>query len=269
MILLQIDNIYSAFLDFVREFQHYLLPGIATIAVLVAAWVAQRVAKRTIRNYAKRAELDEHVTNLLHLASRIMIYLVVLFLIFAIFQIDATVLVAVSTFSGAAIGFASTQTLGNFLAGLYIIVSRPFLVGDYVRIGEDEGMVKEITINFTRLHTTTHNILRLPNKTILDRKVTIYSKDEQVDYTLPIGFNHSVGQKDIEVEIIPPAIDEFYKKYKEKLSSKPDFFMLNMDRLERKYGIRLRYHEDYIEEFFDLSSELMEDVVERWDSLQT
>jgi len=44
---------------------------------------------------------------------------------------DTTWFVGVSALTGAAIRFASTQTVGNFLAELYVMMSRPFMVRDY------------------------------------------------------------------------------------------------------------------------------------------
>lgn len=80
--------------------------------------------------------------------------------ILQVFGWGADWLISVSALGGAAIGFASTQTLGNFLAGIYLMVSRPFMVNDYVRIGDVEGEVREITVNYTKIYTPTFNILQ-------------------------------------------------------------------------------------------------------------
>jgi len=244
------------------------MTAMMALIVVVGALVAERLVRRAIKNYAQRVGLDKHVENLLRLATRIFIYVVGIFLVFAILGIDATTLVAVSTFTGAAIGFASTQTLGNFLAGLYVVISRPFLVGDYVRIGGSEGLVKEITINYTRLHTTTHNILRIPNREVLDSKVEIYSKGKEVDYTMIAGFDHSVKHSQIVIDALTPSVEDFWVLHREKMSAKPEFFLMETDRLGRRYGIRLIYQGNYIIEFFDLQQDLLAKILDRWDALR-
>jgi len=44
-------------------------------------------------------------------------------------------------------------SLTNVVAGIYLFATRPFSVGDYVSIGDVEGLVKEISVNFTRLYS--------------------------------------------------------------------------------------------------------------------
>ncbi|MHA2053645.1 MAG: mechanosensitive ion channel domain-containing protein [Candidatus Hodarchaeales archaeon] len=54
---------------------------------------------------------------------------------------------------GTAIGFASSSTIGNFISGLYLLVTNPFNVGDYVILPnlKVEGIVEEISINYTSI----------------------------------------------------------------------------------------------------------------------
>ena len=59
-------------------------------------------------------------------------------------------LLSLSAVAGVAVWFASSQTLGNFLTGVYIIVSQPFRIEDYVRIANIEGEVKGITLTIRR-----------------------------------------------------------------------------------------------------------------------
>ena len=56
---------------------------------------------------------------------------------------------------GTAIGFASSSTIGNFISGLYLLVTNPFSVGDYVILPnlKVEGIVEEISINYTNILT--------------------------------------------------------------------------------------------------------------------
>jgi hypothetical protein len=56
---------------------------------------------------------------------------------------------------GTAIGFASSSTIGNFISGLYLLITNPFSVGDYVILPnlKVEGIVEEISINYTSILT--------------------------------------------------------------------------------------------------------------------
>ena len=56
---------------------------------------------------------------------------------------------------GTAIGFASSSTIGNFISGLYLLLTNPFSVGDYVMLPnlKTEGIIEEISINYTNILT--------------------------------------------------------------------------------------------------------------------
>jgi small-conductance mechanosensitive channel len=65
-------------------------------------------------------------------------------------------ILSVSAIGGAAVGFASQKTIGNFIAGIFLMMARPFKVGNYVRIGTVEGIVSEITIITQKSLQQTH-----------------------------------------------------------------------------------------------------------------
>jgi small-conductance mechanosensitive channel len=112
--------------------------------------------------------------------------------------LDTQWFLALSALGGAAVGFASTQTIGNFIAGLYLLAARPFKVGDHVRLGTVEGIVQEITINYTKILTIGNNVVSLINLQILQRDITnyLYESEDAANlycYTFEIGFDHSVS----------------------------------------------------------------------------
>jgi len=173
--------------------------------------------------------------------------------------------------TGAAIGFASTQTVGNFLAGLYIMISRPFMVRDYVKIGDVEGEVREITINYTKIYTPTYNITEIPNRKVLDSIILNYSgKKDIIDYSFKMGFPHLENRtnKQLIEDCIKPTIEKYYEKYKDVLPKKPEASMSCMDRLGREVNIRMFFPEGRINEFYDLQPELMRDIVHCWDKFK-
>ena len=111
----------------------------------------------------------------MRLFSRLIVFASGVVAIVSLFGFPTDLFLGVSALTGAAIGFASTQTVGNFLAGLYLMISRPFMVRDYVKIGDVEGEVKEITINYTKIYTPTYNITEIPNRKVLDSVILNYS----------------------------------------------------------------------------------------------
>ncbi|MCW4014792.1 MAG: mechanosensitive ion channel family protein [Candidatus Bathyarchaeota archaeon] len=244
----------------------------ATIVIVVVAFVLDKVIRRTISKYGKKVSMEPHAINVLKLVARLIIAVGAVIAVLGIFGLGLEWILGFSTLTGTAIGFASTQTLGNFLAGFYIMISRPFMVRDYVKIDDVEGEVKEITVNYTKIYTPTYTMTEIPNKKVLDSVIINYSgKKDIIDYSFKMGFPHLENRtnKQMVEDCIKPTIEKFYEKYKDVLPKKPEASMLTMDRLGREVNIRMFFPEGKIVEFYDLQPELMRDIVHCWDKFKT
>jgi len=247
-----------------------ILAGIAIVIVVVAV-VLDKVIRRSIAQYGKKVDMEPHAINILKLVVRILVAAGGVIALMVLFEVPTGLFVTGGALTGTAIGFASTQTVGNFLAGFYIMISRPFMVSDYVKIGDVEGEVKEITINYTKIYTPTYNITEIPNRKVLDSIILNYSgKKNIIDYSFKMGFPHLDNRtnKQMLEDCINPTIEKFYKKYKDALPKKPEASMLSMDRLGREVSIRMYFPEGKINQFYDLQPELMRDIVHCWDKFK-
>lgn len=154
-------------------FDLQIIPGITVLqlvwfaAAALVALILERIVTRYLRRFAKRQHLERHVSNSLVLTFRIVILLGVVAFVIRVGGVSSEGLLAFSALGGAAVGFASTQTIGNFVAGLYLLATRPFRVGDYVRVGTVEGIVQEITINYTKILTIGNNFVSIANIQVL------------------------------------------------------------------------------------------------------
>jgi small-conductance mechanosensitive channel/CRP-like cAMP-binding protein len=85
-------------------------------------------------------------------------------------------LLTTSAVSAVVIGFALQDTLGNAFAGLAIQSERPFNVGHWVRVGDFEGRVAEVTWRATKLRTKAGNFVVVPNNIVSKEAITNYSE---------------------------------------------------------------------------------------------
>lgn len=105
-------------------------------------------------------------------------------------------LLATSAVSAVVLGFALQDTLGNAFAGLAIQSEKPFHVGQWVRVGDFEGRVAEITWRATKLRTKTGNFVVLPNNIVSKEAITNYSEP-----AAPTRIEVEVGAS----YLVPPA----------------------------------------------------------------
>lgn len=87
---------------------------------------------------------------------------------------------------GIALGFAAQDVLANLIAGFTILWDQPLRVGDWVRIGDHEGRVRQITLRSTRIETRDDGILVLPNREVTSGRVYNYSLRHLTRVRVPV-----------------------------------------------------------------------------------
>ena len=105
------------------------------IVIAIVAVTLERLLSRYLTGFAKRIKLEPSARNNLVLTFRILILIFAVLAISSVGGVQAEWLLSVSAVGGAAIGFASQKTIGNFIAGLFLLAAKPFKVGEYVKIG--------------------------------------------------------------------------------------------------------------------------------------
>ncbi|HEX4721114.1 MAG TPA: mechanosensitive ion channel family protein [Pseudonocardiaceae bacterium] len=99
-------------------------------------------------------------------------YLIVVIEVITLFGVPIDRLLLSGAITGVIVGIAAQQSLGNAFAGLVLLFSRPFVVGDYITLrsgalgGQYDGEVTAITLMYTRL-ATAEGPISLPNSGVL------------------------------------------------------------------------------------------------------
>ncbi len=92
------------------------------------------------------------------------------------FGVQLTPFLATSAIVGAVVGLALQDTLGNLFTGIALSMDEPFLIGDWVKIGDSEGRIEQVSWRATRLHTWYGDMLTIPNIEVSKRTVLNYSR---------------------------------------------------------------------------------------------
>jgi len=241
-----------------------LLTVLKLVISLISIWLGYRIISKYLFRVGKQLHLEEHILNLFQLLARIG---AVWFAVIAVVQIlgmPTDWLVGASALAGTVIGFGSSQTIGNFLAGLYILISRPFTLYDFVKIGDVEGQVEEISINYTMVYTWTRNLIKIPNRQVLNSKILHCTKENVIDHSFNIGFDHSLNNKIVTKNILEPAIEEFYEKHKKRLLELPKYYLIDSDRVGKTFSIRLFFRKGDARSLYNLQPLLRQMILDRY-----
>jgi small conductance mechanosensitive channel len=111
------------------------------------------------------------------------------------FGVETTTFAAIMASAGVAIGLAWSGLLSNFAAGAFMIVLRPFKVGDFVTAGGVTGTVKEIGLFVTSLNTPDNVLTTIGNGRIFSDIIQNFSANPYRRVDLKAQLNHGVDHK--------------------------------------------------------------------------
>src|SRR6266446_6325740 len=147
-----------------------LIVGIIVFLLFyVLSIVVSRVIFRTTRKY--RPNLGVVFARLTGAATILLGFLVAFSVVAPSFQ--ASDLIKVLGIGGVAIGFAFQNILQNFLAGLLLLWTEPFRVGDEIKLDAHEGRVEEIQTRATIIRTYDDRRVVIPNAELFTRSVIV------------------------------------------------------------------------------------------------
>ena len=163
---------------------------LALVIYVIGKWVAKKITKTIVRMMDGR-DVDETLSKFLaNIVYAILLTAVVLAALDSL-GLPITSLFAVVGAAGLAIGLALKDSLGNFAAGVMLVMFRPFGKGDYVEVAGVAGSVDEIRIFSTVLTTPDNKQITIPNGLINADTITNYSAKEmrRVDMIFGVGYD--------------------------------------------------------------------------------
>ncbi|MDP2269865.1 MAG: mechanosensitive ion channel family protein [Archangium sp.] len=165
--------------------------GVARFCVSFALWLRSRFSSRVT------AKIHRDVLDFV-------IYVVIAIPILKTqLKLDVTTMLGTSAVLSLVLGFALQDTLGNLFSGLSLQLESPFEVGDFIRVGEQEGRVVQIAWRSTRIETLLHEAITLPNSLIAKEKVTNYTRGGlPMAIDLEFGASYSAPPNFVKAEVM-------------------------------------------------------------------
>ena len=118
-----------------------------------------------------------------------------------VFDMKVTGLLATSGMVAAIIGLALQMNLSNIISGITISLEKPFKIGDWVQIGDQEGKVLETNWRTTRLETRDECVICIPNSVVSDSHIHNYHYPDDL-FLLDLSVQIDVGHRPERVEKI-------------------------------------------------------------------
>ena len=181
---------------------------VLTIGILAGATLITRVTKRTIRNVGReQSALSDHQSEIAHHIVQVSVYVISLIVVFAVWGVNPGSLLVGAGFAGIVLGLAARQTLGAVLAGFVVLFSRPFELGDWVVIDDQEGVVTDITIVNTQIRTFDDEYVMIPNDLVTDTDVVNRSRKGRLRLNVDVALDYDTDLEEA-IEVAEAAMHD-------------------------------------------------------------
>lgn len=184
--LAALEQAKSTLIDLAIKFGPKVL---VAILILAAGVYAGRWVGRGFDRWLQKLHLEPPVRILLVRLARLLVFGMFLIMALENLGVDLLPLIAGLGVAGAGIALAMQGVLGNLAAGLTIIFTRPFRVGEYVAMVGVEGRVESIDLFATLLSHPDRSIVVVPNRKIVGEILHNYGQIRQLD--LSVGVRHA------------------------------------------------------------------------------
>lgn len=164
---------------------------IATIGYFVCRWI-----RRVIHNVLTRSAVEDSAVTFITEIIYFLCLLIVALMALGTMGVSTTSLSAALGGIGLGIGLALKDKIGNVASGIFILIFKPFRVGDFISAAGNSGTVSNIRIMYTELTTTGNQIVVIPNLTMTSSIVTNYSfmDTRNVEFNIGVGYGTDLPQ---------------------------------------------------------------------------
>jgi small conductance mechanosensitive channel len=167
--------------------------ALSALVVLIIGVFVSRAIARAIERATARIEIEPPLRLLLMRILRLAIFGIFVIMALQNLGVELLPLIAGLGVAGAGIALALQGVLGNVVAGLTIILTRPFRVGEYIDIHNEEGRVEAITLFSTKLSHPDRSIVIIPNRKIVGEILHNYGTLRQVTVTVGVAYDTDIG----------------------------------------------------------------------------
>jgi len=164
---------------------------VGSIVLFVAASIGARVLADSVSSFSDQTEwMTDHQEEIVLRVSQLTVFVVGGLVLLTIWGLQLGGLLVGAGFLGIVLGFAARQTLGSLIAGFVLMFSRPFTIGDWVEVGDREGIVTDITIFNTRLENFDGEFVILPNDKVSNSAITNRSRKGLLRLRIDVGIDY-------------------------------------------------------------------------------
>jgi small conductance mechanosensitive channel len=184
-------NVKDLTVELLLRYGFQVLGALAILAVgfIAAKWLGGLADQRF-----QRQQMEPPMRNLFVRVIKILVVVMAAVVALDKFGFSIAPLVAGIGVAGVGVGFAMQGVLGNLMAGLTIIFTKPFRVGEYIEIGQEKGDVAAITLSSTILTHPDRSRVIIPNRKIVGEILHNFGTMRQLHLAVHVPHHTDLNQ---------------------------------------------------------------------------
>jgi len=163
-----------------------------SLVVFGVAYTTTRITKRVVIHRAKHDAISAHQREVAHHVVQVLVFVPAVLFVMALWGAEPGNFLIGAGAIGVIVGLAARQTLGAMLAGFVLLFARPFEVGDWVVIDDEEGTVTDVTVFNTEIRTFDNEHVLIPNDQVTSTEITNRSRHSRLRLRVDVGVDYDV-----------------------------------------------------------------------------
>ena len=200
------DENMSFLEDFIGLISSNLSRIVFSAVAIAIVFLIYKLLTRQITRLKEQRKLEENIAFTLRRVFQWTAGLAVIVVIIAQFGIEVGVIAGLLALAGGTImGFAAMNTIGNAIAGIIVMTSRPFQIGDRVYFNGQFADVVAVDLIYTRMRTLDNVLVSVPNQELLKSEIDNYGKKTNVRRSCAITAGYELDPKIVETALLEAA----------------------------------------------------------------
>ena len=183
-----------------------ILPALITLAIcLLSIWL---LTKLTDKLLGRSKKIDGTLGGFIRSAVRGIMWILTVIIVADALGIPTTSLVALVSVVGLALSLSVQNIMSNLFSGITLLITKPFVAGDFVDIAGKTGTVKSMGLFYTMMDTVDNTVINIPNGDVTAASIINYSKEELRRVDMKFCASYDDATEDVKAAILEAAAED-------------------------------------------------------------
>ncbi len=234
---------------------------IKPVMILVVCKIVVVIVLKLLDGILEKSKLDSGIKGFLRQIVRIGLYILGIIMAAQSVNIDTASLVTILGVVSLAFSLSLQNILTNVFSGIMLLITKPFVVGDFVEISGIMGTVTEVTLMRTKVNTPDNKAELIPNSDVASNRISNFSNETRRRVDIEVSAEYSATTEKVK-EAILSAIDKDGRIIKEE-NCLPVVRLLRFNANDISYTVKVWCENaEYWDVYYDLMENIREAFIE-------